>query len=312
MKFLSTAFFAIALLVSTTSSHSWLECSDDASNHDQLKADPVNSNLNPKCNGFPRNKVNNGDWIAESTHYLWDLAGERASTEQGGRHACHPGQRNPTYPDSAPPAKTKAGRSLRLRFWGNGHASWQWGRPLHKDPGLVRVYWAGEVNKEIKLASELTPDKLMAEGNFSADAVTMPKDGNLPNDKANWMQLNIPTNFPQGRHMFVWTWAPIKDEFAGGWRDQYTTCFDVFVDGKEEGSKVVPPSPPPVTPVEDKQAKIKDNCAKECFKGGMTQYPCSGGDCPPCRYGTGCFSYNAEGNCPNWAGGFDCIKGEAI
>jgi len=255
--------------------------------------------------------VDNGDWIRESTYYLWDLAGERASNEEGGRHACHPTQREPKYPDKAPCTKAKAGQSLRLRFWGNGHASFQWGRPLHRDPGLVRVYWAGAKNKEIVMASELTPDKMMAEGNFSADAVTMPKDGNLPNDKANWMQLNLPVNIPQGRNMFVWTWAPIWDKFAGRWRDQYTTCFDIIVEGKEEGNNISPP-PPVVKPIDDNDAKAKEQCAKECSRGGQKQFPCSGDNCPPCRYDSGCYDYNDQGKCPNWPGGFDCKKGQAI
>lgn len=307
MKFLAPALFAIAFLVSSTSSHSWLECSDDASNHDELKANPTTANLVPKCNGFPRNKVNNGDWIKESTYYLWDLASDTATNEQGGRHACHPTQRQPVYPDGVPAAKAKAGQSLRLRFWGNGHASYQWGRPLNKDPGLVRVYWAGGVNKEIVLVSELTSDKMMAEGNFSADAVTMPKEGNLPNDKANWMQLNLPVNMPQGRNMFVWTWAPIKDDFQGGWRDRYTTCFDIMVDGKQDGGN----PPVEVKPAGD-PVNIKENCAKECFKGGQAQFSCSGDSCPPCRYATGCYDYDGNGKCPNWPGGFDCKKGQAI
>ncbi|KAF8417297.1 hypothetical protein EV426DRAFT_380566 [Tirmania nivea] len=311
MKFLSTAFFTIALLVSTTSSHSWLECVDDASNYEELKANPTTTNLVPKCNGYPRNKVNNGDWISESTNYLWDLASNKASNEQGGRHACHPDQRQPTYPDKAPSTKAKAGQTLRLRYWGNGHSSYGWGRPLHRDPGLVRVYWAGAVNREIVLASELTSDKMMAEGNFSADAVTMSKQDNLPNDKANWMHLSLPVNMPEGRNMFVWTWAPIKDDFAGRWRDQYTTCFDIFVKGKMEDGNP-PQQQPEVKPVDDGGAKIKEQCAKECQRGGMPAFPCSGDSCPPCRYGRDCYDYDSNGKCPNWAGGFDCEKGQPI
>lgn len=258
--------------------------------------------------------MNHGDWIAESTHYLWDLAGERASNEQGGRHACHPGQREAKYPNGVPAARAKAGETLRLRYWPNGHSSYHWGRPLHKDPGLVRVYSAGEVNKEIVLASELTVDKMLTESNFSADAVTRPKEGNLPDDKVNWMQFRIPPSYKNGRYMFVWTWAPIKDDFAGGWRDQYTTCFDVFVEGKDENSKNVPEEKPkPVNPANEQQARIKKQCEETtCYKGGMKEFPCKGANCPPCRYGENAFDYDANGNCPPWAGGFDCKKGKAI
>ena len=38
---LSTAFFTVALLISSVAGHSWLECSDDnAINHDEIKANP--------------------------------------------------------------------------------------------------------------------------------------------------------------------------------------------------------------------------------------------------------------------------------
>jgi len=175
------------------------------------------------------------------------------------------------------------------------------------DPGLVRVYWAGAVKKEIVLASELTPDKMMAEGNFSADAVTIPKEGNLPNDKANWMQLNLPVNMPEGRHMFVWAWAPVWNSILETWTDRYTTCFDIYVSGKGEGGSPPPPPPSEVKPA-DSTAKIKENCAKECLRGGQAQFPCSGADCPPCHYKNGCFDYDSNGKCPNWAGGYDCKK----
>ncbi|KAF8465361.1 hypothetical protein BDZ91DRAFT_236375 [Kalaharituber pfeilii] len=308
---LSAAIFAAGLFLSTTTGHSWLECTkDEVIEYDKIKADP-SQQLKVVCHGFPRNKVNNGDWIAESSNYLWDLASERATNEPGGRRACHPGQRTAIYVDKAPIAKVKAGETLRLRFWGNGHTSYAYGRPLHQDPGLVRVYHIPSGDGNI-LASELTVDKLMSEGNFSADAVSRPKEGNLPDDKANWMSLTIPPNFGSGRKMFVWAWAPIKDDFQGGWRNRYTTCFDFDIAGKVEGANNNPAPPPPPKPIEDPKKKVNEQCAKTCYRGGMKEHPCAGGNCPPCRYGESCFEYDSSGKCPSWAGGFDCIKGTPI
>lgn len=269
----------------------------------------------PKCNGYPRNKVNQGDWISESTNYLWDLSSAQATNEQGGRHACHPQQRSPTYPSQAPETNAKAGETLRVRFWGNGHTSYEWGRPIHVDPGLVRIYCSNSPNEEIVMVTDLTPDKLVAEGNFSADAISMPKAGNQPNDKANWMFLNIPKSYSPGRRMCVWTWASIKNEFEGGWENRYTTCFDMNISGSEDPtydhSQWTPGTQSQSQPVDNK-SQVQEKCAATCFKGGMSQYPCTNSDCPPCRYGTNCFGYDSSGKCPAWAGGFDCTKGQPI
>ena len=149
----------------------------------------------------------------------------------------------------------------------------------------------------------------MSESNFSADAASRLKEDGASDDKANWMSLTLPPNFPNGRNMFVWTWAPIKDDFIGGWRDRYTTCFDLFVDG---GSNDLQPSPSPPQAPQDDQSKIKEQCAKTCYRGGMKEQPCSDSNCPPCRYGENCFAYDGSGKCPAWAGGFDCSTGQAI
>ena len=64
------------------------------------------------CHGWPRAKHNPGDWIDESSNYLWDIA---AKEFQGDTHACHPSQRSPTYfeDEKAGMAKTKAGGSIK-------------------------------------------------------------------------------------------------------------------------------------------------------------------------------------------------------
>ena len=173
------------------------------------------------------------------------------------------------------------------------------------DPGLVRVYYAGKKDAEIDFASQLTVEKLMSESNFSADAVTRDKGGLKPDDKANWMMLALPKSLENGRHMFVWTWAPLKDQFAGGWRDRFTTCFDVFVEGKTGGGPDNTPKPKPKPKVDP--AGIEENCKKTCFRGGMKNAPCEGANCPPCRFGNDCYEY-LNGACPAWPGGFDCLK----
>lgn len=77
------------------------------------------------------------------------------------------------------------------------------GSPLHKDPGLVRVYWAGAKEKEIVNLADLTGDKIIAEGNFSANAIIAEGEGTRIFEKGNYLDLKIPSNMQNGRHMMV-------------------------------------------------------------------------------------------------------------
>lgn len=168
---------------------------------------------------------------------MWDLNGPNANGL-----ACNPVQTN-TYPANVPMTVAKPGDALRMLFWGNGHTRWDIGSPNHRDPGLVRVYWAGKKEVELSQKSDLTESNWMpgAQGNFSADTVTLITDGHM-NEKANYYTLQLPQNIESGRHMMVWTWAwsagmgvnragfnPNTD-YNHEWADSYSTCFDIMIE----------------------------------------------------------------------------------
>lgn len=191
------------------------------------------------CKGSPRNKVDQDDWISESSNYVWDLNGDKNPNGL----ACRPSQTN-TYTTKAPMTVAKPGASLRMRFWGNGHSRWDIGSPLHRDPGLVRVYWTGKTDTEITYKSELDQNHWFAntQSNFSQDAVILIQGNNM-NEKANYMTLNLPMNIADGVYMFVWTWAwsqgfatnpanfnPATD-YNNEWANSYSTCFDIRIQG---------------------------------------------------------------------------------
>jgi hypothetical protein len=188
------------------------------------------------CRGWPRSKSNPGDWVDESTNYLWDISAAKAS---GDTHACSPAQRGPTYfltapnatlpyqKDAAPTATASAGGSIRLMFGGNGHSRGS-NAGGKGNPGKVGIYWAGEKEKELVDVSELTNETLVQEGGFSDESFAFPADEEIwkPDqglfDKGNWMTLKLPECMEKGRHMMVWMWS-----FGG--QQRFSTCFDVMI-----------------------------------------------------------------------------------
>jgi hypothetical protein len=202
------------------------------------------------CKGFPRNKVDNGDWIKESSNYMWNLNGP----DNTAGLACRPNQASPVYPQNVPMTTAKPGQTIRLRFWGNGHSRWDIGSPNHRDPGLVRLYWGGGKERELKLKSDLTEANWIrgAQGNFSGDAITY-VTGNTMSEKANYYSFTLPSNMANGRHMFTWAWAwdlgvgsngpsynPATD-YNNQYINSFSTCFDVMItDSSYVGEFLVP------------------------------------------------------------------------
>lgn len=325
MHFNTQSILSVALMAGSALGHSWLECVKTTNIKKQGAAlTDINVPLEQSCEGYPRNKVNNGDWIAESTHYLWDFK------QHGGENApaCHSGQNKPGQADKAKAiAQVKPGETIKLRHWGNGHSRFNQGSPLNRDPGFVRVYWAGKKETELKNFKDLSGDKMIAEGNFSSpDAVILTNPANKMQlfEKGNYLDLKIPSNIETGRHMMVWTWAWEKNAFTNQWVNNYSTCFDIIVSG---GSSSPAPAkggstdktPAPATPAKSQTAPANpaaEKCAQACFRGGQTQYSCTGASCPPCRYAAGsnfnCFDYKAgSSECP-WAGGYDCKANKSV
>ncbi|RPB01619.1 hypothetical protein L873DRAFT_1675563 [Choiromyces venosus 120613-1] len=310
----------ISVLAATVSAHSWLECVDtDVSNLEAAKANPA-LDVQQTCKGFPRNKVSNGDWIQESKTYLWDL-NNNAMNPDG--LACRPSQTN-TYPAGVPMTTAKPGQTLRLRHWGNGHSRYDMGSPLHRDPGVVRLYHAGKKETEIRSKSELNENNWVkgAQSNFSADAV-IEVVGNKMNEKGNYFDWTIPSSLENGRHMFVWVWAwdmavtsnPANfnpgTDYNNALMNSWTTCFDILIEGSSAtGSTNTGSTVQPSSPVAS-SAPANNICAsKTCLKGGMAAYTCTGSDCPACWYAAGdkynCFDYK-DGKCP-FGGAYDCKK----
>jgi hypothetical protein len=231
------------LLSSATlaAAHSWLGCTDqdnskildwmqgnatDYKAPGDLYVDTFAPGLAVFCHGWPRAKHNPGNWIDESSNYLWDIAGQKF---QGDTHACHPSQRSASYFDGegAGMAKAKAGGSIKLMFGGNGHS-----RGSNVDggePGKVVVYWKGGKEKEIEDVKEFNDENKLAEAGFADEAFIWPEDPNVKSpadgmlDKGNWMTVKMPDNMEQGRHMMVWVW-----EYGG--QPRWSTCFDVMIE----------------------------------------------------------------------------------
>lgn len=178
------------------------------------------------CKGWPRAKHNPGNWIDESSSYVWDM---QLQSSNGDTHACHPSQRGPTYftSEHANMAESVAGGQIKLMFGGNGHS-----RGANVDgsgeAGTVAVYWKGGQEREIEYIEELTSANLLKRIGFAQEAfiwpeaerVSQPSQGML--DKGNWMTVNMPETMEQGRHMFVWVW-----EYGG--KPRWSTCFDVMI-----------------------------------------------------------------------------------
>lgn len=293
MQLLSLA--SALTLVATASAHSWAECiNTEVSNKAAAQADP-SLTVEQTCHGYPRNKLWNGDWIAESSNYAYGL-----STD----YACRDNQRTATYPSSAPMASATPGQELLVRYWGNGHSRMDIGSPIDRNPGVVRIYWTGKKETEITYKKDLTEKYWIpgAQSNFSADAVIEVQSGATSvggmDEKANWMKFTVPEKIENGRHMMVWAWAwnpsltdkdgvvhPLTDvnvydtELDNAW----TTCFDIQITGSSfTGTN--PDMAAAATKYASTTSESDEVCSLQCFRGGMTSNPCTGANCPPCRY----------------------------
>ncbi|KAF8243708.1 hypothetical protein K440DRAFT_663937 [Wilcoxina mikolae CBS 423.85] len=308
----------MALLTGSTFAHSWLECVDTkVENKEYAKAHP-SATLKQTCKGSPRNKVHNGDWIAESTYYSYNF---------NTKYACRDNQRVPgqTAP-GAPMATATPGEKLTMRFWGNGHSRWDIGSPNHRDPGLVRIFWAGKPETEIVYAKDLNEKYWIpgAQGNFSGDAVTE-ITGNHMNEKANYFEFTVPEKIQNGRHMMVWAWAWKASMVDGkhgnpnvydeSWDNAWGTCFDLQI----VNSKYTEAANPDILNNQKgySDAKMEKKlettiCSKTCLRGGIKGQECTGSSCPPCWYKNegqiNCFDYTSGTTCP-FPNAWDCKKG---
>ena len=139
-------------------------------------------------------------------------------------------------------ATASPGDKLLMRFWGNGHSTYNKGSPKNRDPGLVRIFWAGKPGKEIVYASDLTEKYWIpgAQGNFSGDAVNYINAQGKLVEPANYFVFHVPEKIQNGRHMMVWAWAwkasmiegathGNPDVYDAGWDNAWGTCFDIQI-----------------------------------------------------------------------------------
>jgi hypothetical protein len=260
---MKTVIAATLAAAASVSAHSWVECvhHENAEILQWMKGnatqnvivDPAMPWYSNFCKGWPRNKQNPGNWIDESSNYVWNIAAESwdgGDYHPPNRNACNPNQRSPGQAPNAPMAEVAAGGMFRLRFGGNGHTR---GAPMG-DIGRVSVYWKGKPLDQINTIDEFTPENRLAEAGFADNSFSYPDgatggaDGLV--DKGNWMEVTVPAGTPSGEYPMVWVWSYNN-------APQWSTCFDVKVTGGQalvaEAAPALsspsPPAPKP-TPVE--------------------------------------------------------------
>jgi hypothetical protein len=200
------------------------------------------------CKGWPRGKANPGNWIDESSNYVWNIA---ANSWNGGAYhpadtsACNPSQRAPNQLEGAPMTQVSAGGMFRLRFGGNGHTRGT--GPASGNPGEVSVYWKGTPGAEITDINEFTDNHLLSRAGFADNSFSYPADPAIKKpvdglvDKGNWMEVKVPGGTAPGRYMLVWVWS-----YDGA--NQWSTCFDINVTGAGARSLAVAPAEQPEQP----------------------------------------------------------------
>ena len=307
--------FVLLYLPLAIHAHSWLFCIDDDTSQyiSQMKAKAANLEvMEPPysaCRAFPRGKQNPGNWIDESTNYIWDL---QKAAGNGDTSVCHPNQRSPNQFQGAPMATASPGSSLKLRFGGNGHS--RGGNVpggANGNSGTVQVYTYGEPGREIVDVSELPNARMLGQAGFADDAINFRDTNGMLQDKGNWFNLQLPQDLAEGRHMFVWTW-----QYAGV--QAWSTCFDVYISGSSETNpstnssttnssiKLNANSDDTTNKVVSKPTYSASNsiCSLDGLIGGMSQR-CSFSSCPPCRIlhpgskdTTDCYDSLPDGSCP--------------
>ncbi|KAL7271380.1 hypothetical protein RUND412_005870 [Rhizina undulata] len=312
---------ALASFLATSAyAHSWMECvSTQVNNYDAAKADPT-LDVDQTCIGWARGKNFPENWIWESSNYVWNL--DSASNDG---YTCNPLQRSANYTAEGPMTRARPGETIRMRYWGNGHSEWGAGSPLHRDPGLVRIFWAGQAGVELSLKSNLTKANWLpgAQANFSADAIIEPLTWPTLDEKANYINVTLPDKIENGVHMMVWGWAWVKsltsnpsgwtsDQFNEEWRDLYTTCFDIEIyDSDFVG---VNPTVAAAQAAYNSTSDESSACTQTCERGGMASSICDGSteDCPPCWYtdavtsAVSCYDYSAGTTTCPFGGAYNC------
>ena len=344
------------LLASGAIAHSWLECVDthvEGQGKEYYKEHPEEMNDGfEKCTGYPRNirarrggekdAVQPESWVDESSLYSYEFQDHEGSGGEDDILACRKCQETPTT-DGPPAATVTPGQELLMRYWGNGHSYWDptYSNPQRSDPGVIRIYWAGEKEKELKYKKDLTIANWIpgAQANFSSDAIIQRDPSKVVyNQKgqeqrwmkewANYFTFKVPEEIENGRHMMVWGWAwkvsnshdenkPLEqceaEKFDEDFELRFGTCFDIYV----ENSSHQGPSEVQKQHREKYKDYKKDNtdvCNLPCKRiGGADGALCDPAkeDCGACRMIDGDGNRQCYATCTpeflSW-GALDCSK----
>lgn len=282
--------------------------------------------LSPQyCKHHPRNKMWNKNWMAESSNYAYGL-----STP----YACRDNQRQFKIAPGTNFTSARPGQKLNMAYFGNGHTREDVGSPADRNPGLVRIYWAGKPETEIVYAKDLTEKYWIpgAQQNFSADTITWLDNKEHPTkmkEYYNYFEFTVPEKIQNGRHMMVWAWAWSKSmlsdgsygdsdmmKYDDGWDNAWTTCFDLEIVGSDfhdAASPIILANHKGYNSEKAASSTANDICSKTCFQGAQKSAPCTGKNCPPCWYEQdsqiNCYQYTAGQTCP-WNNAFDCKTGQ--
>lgn len=225
------------------------------------------------CDGYPKNiptrpvagLVRPSDWIDESSNYAYGFDEYEDPNDPSTRLACKACQREERS-DVPPAATATPGQKLLMRHWGNGHSTWDplYANPKGRDPGVVRIYWAGQKETPIKYYKDLNEANWIpgAQANFSEGAITYYADrynGESPDGRpdqklmkefANYFEFTVPEDIETGRHQMVWAWAwddSLKFDPAQGHKPvdpnvyddsfelSWGTCFDLYIENGSSG-----------------------------------------------------------------------------
>jgi len=191
--------------------HTWLDCTKDI-------GAPTNKNTNEgDCRGFARGYPGRKPGVdidrVMTYRILPSIMGQNPPI-------CADNQRTANYPAGYYMATARPGETLRMRWTPNGHQ-----RGAGQDPKTLAIHWTGTPGTQLQNRQDLNnANKLTGPVQFDADCFCNNCAG-----QPCYGSFTIPPNTRPGTYSFVWYWVFNRDPNGGG--EEYTTCFDVAVQG---------------------------------------------------------------------------------
>jgi len=209
------------LCIVLCSCHSWLDCTKDVGQ---------GMNTGPQdCRGFSRGYPGRIGGVNVDQVMTYRI--QPAVMGQNPLICANTQQSSNSYTDTYYMATAKAGETLRLRWTPNGHQ-----QGAGQDPRTYTIHWTGVAGTQLRNRLDLNSgNQILGPTAFDAECFCNNCAGN-----PCYGHLTIPAGTPTGVYSFVWYWVFNRDANSGG--EEYTTCFDVNVQGL---SGVTPPPPPP-------------------------------------------------------------------